>query len=406
MLSILLAGLFSSGWASQCTEAECPSPEEQDLLLQMRSTQRESHAHAQFAAPHLDTLPDNASKSLLIERIETGYSSASNQFDPTKPIKTCMKPGYTSSKKTVWGQALQKIKNSVPCIATDFEEMDYASGCLLALTGDVGGCFSGVGAVSDGASTAVNLDSNCNQFGTALHFIGRALNGGQHVTVHWDNIQFGAEMNFNTAISEDTIVPYDIGSAMHYSEMPGQGQHAVRPGRVQPVIPRSGEIKPFAKQAFAKERGQGQHADPNINWFERPMELLASVYGCTQHLDTVCPSDECIQHECVCHQTADNTPIVKQMRDGCSRCIAQCTDCGGTDCACPMGCQAHSQGGLTYCVREGTTSCLTGEPIDFTARCQKCEDLDSKHCTKFARFCAAYNNIEFLRGCPKTCKMC
>jgi len=361
-------------------------------------------------------MPDNASKLLLIERIAAGYRSGVVLFDATKPIRTCIDPaGSSAEKKRIWGLAQQQIRNMVPCVALQFEEVDFsiwADECdIKVLDGERGVCTSTVGRQHSPWTIAVTLGEGCENIGITVHELGHAVgmyheqsrpDREDYVLVHWDNIQYFAKGQFEVAKSEDTSIPYDLGSIMHY----GSTAFSKTPG----AITLSGIDSEHA--AVMGNRMGLAHSD---------VVQLASMYGCSQHLDTVCPSDECIQHECVCHQTAGDSPIIKQMRDGCSRCVEQCPDSGGSDCACPIGCTVLSRDGLTYCVTEGTTSCLTNDPIDFVAHApkvaKKCEDfVKGNFCSSHAQYC---NNLAIkVRGpdglkilfakqaCKKTCGGC
>lgn len=375
---------------------------------------------------------DNASKAVLIDRIAAGYTSAINLYDLSKPITTCINPVGASALKTrIWGEALQQIKNLVPCITVQFEEMDYKMGCMLIVGGTGKGiCYSNIGQADKVYGSTVALGPGCEVLGIAVHEIGHALgmfheqsrsDRDEHVTVIWDNIRPSFKSQFKVMGDESTEIPYDITSVMHYAK----GAFPASPG-----LDTLSEFDGSTVEVMGNRMGL---ADSDVR-------QLASMYGCTEHLGTVCPSDSCIQHNCVCHQAAGGTPIVKQSRDGCSRCIEQCTDCGGTDCACPIGCQALSRAGRTYCVTEGTTSCLTGEAIDFTDPCEAspaavtpvaatpasqggkkkaCRDLPSipeGWCLKHVQYCSNAGvmvkggqgkQINFQKqACPKTCNAC
>ncbi|XP_035270568.1 meprin A subunit beta, partial [Anguilla anguilla] len=91
------------------------------------------------------------------------------------------------------------------------------------------GCYSFVGNRQVGRQ-GLSIGSNCDRIATVEHEFLHALgfwheqsraDRDDYVTVVWDQITEGKEHNFNTyddAVSSALNVPYDYGSAMHYSK--------------------------------------------------------------------------------------------------------------------------------------------------------------------------------------------
>lgn len=102
------------------------------------------------------------------------------------------------------------------------------------------GCWSYVGRV--GGAQEITLDAACD-VGTVIHEIGHAIglvhehqrpDRDDHVTIHWDNLEEGAEPYFQT-VDATPRGPYDTGSRMHYFPTAFSGRCDAR-GRCSPTI--------------------------------------------------------------------------------------------------------------------------------------------------------------------------
>lgn len=133
---------------------------------------------------------------------------------------------YTSDERAYISTAFQDLADATGVI--DFIPRTNEAEYVMVVND--GGCSSFIGRVGrffDGGSQKMNIGWCVNAYASIQHEMLHALgfyheqsriDRDEYVEIHWDNIQDGAEGNFNKANEVNSLEsPYDYCSVMHYS---------------------------------------------------------------------------------------------------------------------------------------------------------------------------------------------
>jgi len=154
-------------------------------------------------------------------------------------VKYCFASDVTAQVKHIFLAAVNQYKVAVPCL--QFVDVGWASGsstsheqeqacnevpAIFVQSNPAEGCYSYVGQVEWKQSQRLQLqDPGCLSIGTAVHELGHAIgmaheqarpDRDQNVKIHWNNIQYGMEHNFEVEQKAYASSPYDFLSIMHY----------------------------------------------------------------------------------------------------------------------------------------------------------------------------------------------
>ncbi|KAK4306278.1 hypothetical protein Pmani_021900 [Petrolisthes manimaculis] len=162
-------------------------------------------------------LPPRTKNGLLDERYRWTNGVVPYQFSSQ----------FTSTQISVVEQAFADYASLTGGCIT-FKERTTESDYIRFTQDDTSGCYSYVGKI--GGSQTINYPQWClDQYGSVQHEMYHALgfhheqsrsDRDDYVTIMWDNIQAGAEHNFDkysSAVVGGFGENYDYGSVMHYS---------------------------------------------------------------------------------------------------------------------------------------------------------------------------------------------
>ncbi|XP_006821240.1 protein SpAN-like [Saccoglossus kowalevskii] len=212
------------------------------------------------------------------------------------------------------------------------------------------GCWSYVGRVGGGYQN-ISIGFTCEMFGTIVHEIGHAigfwhehsrLDRDNYVTIHFENIETGAEHNFQkySSLAGDSYnVTYDVGSIMHYGDKYFSKNNLTTITAINP-----------AEQSIMGQRDSLSEAD---------IQLAKLIYNCPPGLCT----DNCIYDDDGDCDDGGPGSIFKICAYG-----SDCTDCGiRPDPQCNDLCSSNNDG---ECNDGGVGS--EDSTCDYGSDCEDC----------------------------------
>jgi len=160
---------------------------------------------------------------------------------PGGKVKYCFASDVSAHVRHIFLAATNQYEVAIPCLefvdvgwkkgsSTDRESKQKCkeSPAIFVQSNPHEGCYSFVGIVDRIGKPSQRLqlqDPGCVSIGTAIHELGHALgmaheqsrpDRDEHVKIHWLNIQYGQDHNFEIADNAYAAEEYDVLSIMHY----------------------------------------------------------------------------------------------------------------------------------------------------------------------------------------------